>query len=281
MAEASASFGSRWGRFIQERFPPLSHLVLLGLFFVGNRGLRTEDPGREALRFAILVLAFLRLRIQDDLKDLSGDRALHPERPLPRGLIAPAEAWVVSFALAGLEALLALALGSTALVWWGVWFGFSLLMVREFFVGKWLAPHPELYALAHTPFALFAGWFLAGGLATPAVWRFGLVNWAVFTVFEFSRKTYGRDEEPKGAVSYSKRWGPGGAVLLSLATLVGACLAAVWALEDWGFMVFVLPLAAAGQAYVTVPTSKRARVFRVCAMASVLVIYAAAAWQRR
>jgi 4-hydroxybenzoate polyprenyltransferase len=281
MAEAAASFPGRWGRFVRERFRPLPHLVLLGLFFAGNRGLHTGEIGRDALRFAILFLAFLRLRIQDDLKDLPGDRVLHPQRPLARGLIPSTEAWIVSFAIAGLEAACALALGQVVWVWWLAWFGFSLLMVREFFAGRWLEARPELYALAHTPFAMFAGWFLAGGSDVSSVWRFGLANWAAFCVFEFSRKTYGRDEEPESGVSYSKRWGPRGASALSLIALLGMCLAVCWAFGDWVSLVFVLPLAAAGQAYATAPTGRRARVFRVCAMVSVLVIYGVSAWQRR
>ena len=281
MAESAASFPNRWACFVQERFRPLPHLVLFGLFFAGNRGLHGGEIGRDALRFAVLFLAFLRLRIQDDLKDLPDDRTRHPERPLARGLISPPEAWAVSFALAGLEFAGALALGRAALVWWLAWFLFSLLMAREFFAGRWLAPRPEWYAVAHTPFAMFAGWFLAGGPAAPAVWRFGLANWAAFCVFEFSRKTYGRDEEPRSGPSYSRRWGPGGATALSLAALLGMCLAGAWALGDWGILVFVLPLAAAGRAYAALPISKRARIFRVCALFSVLVIYGVSAWQRR
>ena len=281
MTEAVVSFRGRWGPFVQERFRPLPHLVLLGLFFVGNRRIGTEDLGRDVLCFVVLLLAFFRLRIQDDLKDLASDRALYPERPLPRGLIPASEAWAVSSAIAGLEVLVVLALGRAALVWWLVWFGFSLLMMREFFVGKWLEACPELYAVVHTPFAMFAGWFLAGGPVAPDVWRFGLANWAAFCVFEFSRKTYGRDEEPKGGVSYSKRWRPGGAVLLSVTALAGVCLAAASAFGNWRLTAFVLPLAAAGRAYANEPSSKQARMFRVCALVSVLVMYGLAAWQRR
>ena len=45
---------------------------------------------------------------------------------------------------------------------------------------------------------------------------FALVNWSVFNVFEFARKTYGRDESDGRAETYSERLGPLGAVLLSL-----------------------------------------------------------------
>ncbi|MBN1669538.1 MAG: UbiA family prenyltransferase [Kiritimatiellae bacterium] len=180
---------------------------------------------------AATVLIFFRLRIFDELKDYETDKALHPDRPLARGLISTIDAKRMALTVAVLELALAAASGPCAFAAWGVVLLFSLLMYREFFAGAWLRPKMELYAVSHTLVSGWIGLYIATAVSgmlpwrLPAgVWAFALANWAVFNVFEFARKTWARDEETPGIESYSGRLQPWGAALLTLSMVAGSAL---------------------------------------------------------
>jgi len=283
MAEAPPPFLSRWATFVAERFPLGSHLAMAGAFFAGNAAAAVELAGAElrplpaVLGALATLLIFLRLRIFDEIKDCRTDRDAHPERPLARGLISPREAWRVALLLVGAELLLALGCGLPAAAAWGAVFGFSLLMFREFFIGAWLRPKMELYALAHT---LVAGWM--GLLVVAAVagrfpwelpvraWIFLVANWAVFNVFEFARKTWAPEEERAGVESYSSRLRPAGAAALAMGQVLPA-VAFAWPLLAgnagraaglWAAALMAAVPAIAALLYVHSPVRACARLYR-------------------
>ncbi|MBY0451035.1 MAG: UbiA family prenyltransferase [Cyanobacteria bacterium] len=195
-------------------------------------------------RIAIVTLVtffiFFRLRIFDDIKDYETDCRIKPSRPLARKLISLLEAKMVAFALAFAEGLLALYLGTNAFCAWGLLFVYSVLMYREFFVGRWLRPQMEFYALTHTWVAVWIGLFIATALSDTALNMlpiecvvFSGCNWLVFNVFEFARKTFGSDEEtlpedPCHEETYSQRLTPIGAGLLTLFNALLAIAGLYW-----------------------------------------------------
>jgi 4-hydroxybenzoate polyprenyltransferase len=294
MSEPAPGFAARWWTFVRERFEPIGHVLMAGAFFAGNAGAARllvgsrVSAGRAICGGLAVLIVFLRLRIFDEIKDHLTDRDAHPERPLARGLISPAEAKAVAAALAVLEAALALCCGLPALT---AWFGvlvFSLLMYREFFVGAWLRPKMELYAVTHT---LVAGWMglLAAAAASgifawemPAgLWLMVPANWAVFNVFEFARKTWGADEERPGIESYSGRLRPAGAAALSVGQVLlaaGMIFAALRAAGMpraalWTALGLSVPTAAASLFYVVAPRRAAARTFRGVMTAFILGSY--------
>jgi 4-hydroxybenzoate polyprenyltransferase len=241
---------------------------------------------------AVTWLVFLRLRIFDELKDHGTDLKLNPGRPLPRGLISPGEAKLAAFAIAAAEAALACLCGLQAFAAWIVLLLYSLLMYREFFIGPWLRPRLELYAVAHTFAAGWTGLFVAvavSGLALTALPRhvrlFALVNWALFSVYEFSRKTWAREEEREGRDSYSKRLGRGGAVALSTA-LAWAAAAIAFAPLGSGVsrtvpaVLFVFPALAAFP-YLLRPRAVWAVTYRRAMQAYLFIFYVAAGLKMR
>jgi len=95
------------------------------------------------------------------------------------------------------------------------------MMRMEFFVGDWLRPRLELYAITHTFSATLLGMLIHAvttgrqiALAEGAFLLFALGNWFVFNVFEFGRKTFAHEAERAGVDSYSARLNPAGAVAL-------------------------------------------------------------------
>src|SRR5262249_49861480 len=150
------------------------------------------------------------------------------------------------------------------------------LMYREFFVGRWLRPRLTLYAVTHTAVSILLGYSIAAqaaarpltGLPWPLV-LFGPVNWMLFNVFEFARKTYAPQEERAGVDTYSSLYGPWGAVLLT-ASQIAVALALLHLLPDttfsrgaWVAEVFVAALVlAVGGLFAVRRTVLTARLFR-------------------
>jgi len=92
-------------------------------------------------------------------------------------------------------------------------------MYKEFFIGDWLRPKLARYALAHTLVSCWMALFVFSSvtnnyfwLAPKEMWLFVLANWMIFNIFEFGRKTFGKEEERKLVESYSKNFGVPGAV---------------------------------------------------------------------
>jgi 4-hydroxybenzoate polyprenyltransferase len=234
-----------WSLFIQERFPLFKHSVSLLCLFLANASIATESFAfkNSFLCFSIVFLTFFRLRIFDEVKDYPTDCVIHPDRPLARGLISVHVAKMTAFAIMGIELSLSLMLGLPAFVGSVLVCAYSLLMYREFFISSWLRPRLTMYALIHTPVCSCIALFIFSSMAEKYVWQapfsvllFSFVNWLIFNIFEFGRKTYGQEEEKPLNDSYSKRFGSWGAATLVL------LMASLSVLIAWYLGVPALPV---------------------------------------
>ncbi len=294
----------RWGRFVRERFPPASHLPMVAVVTLANAAFagRAEEmpvrPLRLLTTFTVTLLFFFRLRCFDEIKDLEVDLRLNPSRPLARGLLSVRQVLRAIALLAAVELVLCGWLGSRAVLVHAGASAYSFLMYKEFFIGRILRPLLTTYAVAHTFVSILLGWSIAAQ-TTGRAWHemawpvllLGPVNWALFNVFEFGRKTFSPDEERAGADSYSSLFGPAGAAALTLgqialamallAALPGQVLSApaAWPSRAW---TLHLPLAAiviaAAAAYVLSPR-RAARVYRSIVGGYLIAFYAVLAWQ--
>jgi len=177
----------------------------------------------------------------------------------------------VAFGVAAVEGVLAAVCGTHAFAVWAAVLAYTLLMYREFFVGRWLRPRMELYAVTHTFVVVGIGAFVAVAADGPHEIDAFLVataaaNWAVFNVFEFARKTFAPDEERPGVETYSLRWGPRGAIALTMANVIVAAVALLWTAR-----ATIAPFCAAGVVayvvavalpYVVSPRPGRAALYR-------------------
>lgn len=230
-----APFVRRFWAYLAERFPPAAYGLLVALFF-GSAALVARDTGGGTSIFwpgAVVVLGvFFHLRVFDEHKDHDADVAAYPDRVLSRG-------WVTLKQLRGAAAValvvqlgLSLWAGPRALAVWGATVVFTLLMLKEFFVGAWLERRMVLYAITHNP--VVAGLALFGWACTDAAWDWRFA-WYVGAAslgslaFEIGRKMRLPDEEVAGVPSYTSVLGRGRALALlwtvSLGT--GLCLVGV------------------------------------------------------
>lgn len=146
---------SRWLTYVKERMPIPVYVLLGGGFAVSGMSLSPGPlrAGPLLLGFFGVFLFFALLRLMDELKDYDKDLLAHPERPLPRGLLAKGEVNRVIYGLSA--AMIAYAALCGALVGWQsaalylLITAYLWLMYKEFFVGKWLSARPFLYGATH------------------------------------------------------------------------------------------------------------------------------------
>ncbi len=214
-------FIKRWWIFSKERFPILRHILLI-IFYVSANALVAFNSAsfdaiithKEVLCAIAVFFMFFHLRIFDEIKDYKNDLVVHKDRPLARGLITVKEAKQVSVCLITLELFLAFLINRATFIAAVCTVLYSLIMYKEFFIGKWLRPRMATYALTHTLVSCWMSVFVYSAVTGLGFWTisktygmFVLVNWMIFNIFEFGRKTFGKDEEKDLIESYSKRLG--------------------------------------------------------------------------
>jgi 4-hydroxybenzoate polyprenyltransferase len=211
------STSARYLVFVQERFPPGAYLPLIVAFVAAGYVPSATLSGAafQPLRFvaaAVVVgLAFLHLRLVDELKDAEIDRLGRPARPLPRGLVTERELIVVAAAaiVAAIVVAAALGIGPTIAL-------LPATICILFADVEFLAPrliHRDLlvYALVHStvvPLLMVFAWFAASA-AEPSAGLAGLfiLAWGVGLGLEISRKTYAPEEERAFVETYSSALG--------------------------------------------------------------------------
>ncbi len=219
----------RWCQFIKERFNPLANTITIAAFFSANAAIAYMYYPSEFQRnniailtgFLLVWLIFFHMRLFDDIKDFEIDKLVNKERPLPRGLLNTTEYGFGILLCIITEIILACSLGWKILFSYILVLAFTLIMRLEFFIGDWLRPKMELYAVTHTLSASLTGLLIYSMSAGYAIFELPkvlffltLCNWFVFNVYEFGRKTFGVEEEREGVDSYSRRLKPVGAFLL-------------------------------------------------------------------
>ena len=279
------NFLRRWRQFIVERFPLTAQLPLIAAFVVGNQSLAGSLSVESALvGFCVCLLFFLRLRLFDEIKDFAHDRTRNPQRPLPRGLISVDEVRVVLLGIIVIEMGLVWCFAPDALPGYLITFAFSILMFNEFFMRKRLRRHLTTYAVLHTfVAALLANFVAALGTALDVQGgqiTLGALNWALFNLYEFSRKTYAPAEERALVETYSGKFGPQGALALALSQVVLVPLLLAWGgLPSIAGVTIILQVmlgvafAGQGALYLLLATPRAARLYRVGAGIYLLLVY--------
>ena len=230
-----AALPGRLGRFVLERFPPAAYGPLILAFvmcgYVGAARASGVAPQFDARFLAVslaMTLVFLRLRVTDELKDAPLDRLGRPERPLPRGLVTRAELRATAAVCVIGEVVLAVALGTPALVAYGAALVYTRLSARDFFLGQHLHRRLVLYAFLHSPIVplllAVTWWAHPAARAGSALYGLLLLAWGVSLGLEVARKTVAPAEERPYVETYSGVLGQPRAVRLAAFALATGCL---------------------------------------------------------
>jgi hypothetical protein len=289
----------KWLTFVRERFDPGSHFLMIFLFVAGHvtvhavenklDGALTELarlPPLLAL-FCGATAFFFKLRLYDEIKDYEVDLEFNPGRPLARGLVTHRDLHIGIVVCIVFELGLFAVASRLALPALGIAIGYSLLMYKEFFIGRLIRPHLTTYAVSHTVVTVLLSLALFSGLTGKLPWElsraaffFALSNWCLFNIFEFGRKTFATDEERDRVESYSKIFGRFGtvALVLSQAGLSSAC---VWLMQlpGAGWLVTYIAglsglLLAVGAYYALTNRAGPAKLYRAMSSVHIVLVYA-------
>jgi len=277
-----------WRVFQRERFPMRTHLPLIFVLLFAHitlTGFSEVKAWPTIALFFVLLSFFFRMRLFDEIKDYETDCEMNPSRPLPRGILRVRDLKWTIFILFGFELALTCIANPIALVLLLTAQGYSFLMYKEFFIGKFLRLHLTTYAVTHTVVmillsALCSTWlseYLPWQLET-RYWIFAIGCFGVFNVFEFGRKTFAETEEKSGADSYSKVWGRGGAVALNLSQVLLGLGAMGYAYPynslQWLLGGIILAtLFITGINYLISNTATAAKIYRAVSGVTILLIF--------
>ena len=240
-----------WLKFIRERFEPVSHLLMISFFVAVHgaaaRSIFSVQPalGPVLLAFSLALLFFFKLRLYDEIKDYETDLEFNPTRPLARGLLTVRQLERVIALILVFEVTILFFAGDAAAVCGTIAIVYSLLMYKEFFIGRWLRPLLTTYAMTHTIVCSMLSATLLAAFTqklphTIQEWSFIFASWFLFNVFEFGRKTFASIEERDRVPSYSKVFGRRGALVLVLAQLALSTVFYVLAFDQVSIRIALL-----------------------------------------
>ncbi len=246
--------------YLNERFPPIANVLLILTYYSSNQflavALTTPGPVMHYDRWSflgmlMLVSFFFHIRVFDEHKDYEEDCRHYPDRVLQRGLITLRHLKIAGAIAICIELILCALRGPEALAAWAIAFGFSLLMLREFFMPRLLKRHFLLYATSHMLIMPLLS-LLVFSFATrrwpweapPWFWVYAFVGFFVTFNWEVSRKIRAPEQEIDGVESYTKIFGTFGAayVVLLIRAIDTALVAAVgWHLgaSRWFYIALV------------------------------------------
>ena len=222
----------RLSAYLKERFPLLGNVLLIISYYSANQFLakslvHPDTPmtySYKSLFGALTLLClFFHLRVFDEHKDYVEDCKYYPNRVLQRGIITLNELKRLGALAIALEILASIIAGIRALVSTMIALGFSVLMLKEFFVKVWLRRHFLVYVVTHMLimplFSMVIFSFSTDKFpwqAPPLYWLYAFVGFFVTLNWEISRKIRSPEEEIEGVISYTKVWGTYGAAYMVL-----------------------------------------------------------------
>lgn len=252
---------TRLRAYLGERFPLVANGLLILSFYSSNQFLAhaLSQPG-EPMRYDVssllgsvtMLCFFLHMRIFDDHKDYVTDCCYFPDRVLQRGVVKLRELKLLAAVAITSEFALAAMCGPAALLSLLIAFAFSVLMLKEFFVGDWLKQRFLLYASVHMaimPLLAMTVWSFATKQffwqAPVWFWLYSLVSYFLAFNWEVSRKMRVPEDEVEGVDSYTRRFGTFGAAYLVLllrfiSTLLVAFVALHLGLSIWFYALLLL-----------------------------------------
>ncbi len=247
--------------YFSERFPLISHGILIISYYSSNQFLaqvlvKPDSPVQYStftFMGAITIFCmFLHLRIFDEHKDYIEDCKHYPDRILSRGWIKLNHLKIIGGIAIALEIGLSLMRGFEAFVAVLIAIVYSLLMLKEFFIGKWLKKHFLTYAVSHMLimplFALvvFSFTTLQYPWEAPAwFWLYAFVGFFVTFNWEVSRKIRAPEDEIEGVDSYTQAFGTyGAAYIVILIRIIDTAMVSYvgWhlGLSHWFYIVLLI-----------------------------------------
>lgn len=243
-----SAFILRFWVYLKERFPPLSHGILVATFSFSAISYSRICRGAEGFislpnflvcAFTTITLFFL-VRVFDEFKDAKEDAEHRSHLPIPRGLISLKEIGIVGAVVFAAQLIVNLIFIQDLLLIYAIVMLYLLLMGKEFFIGRWLKKHPFFYITSHMfiiplidIYASGFDWELANVAAPIGLIFFFIVSYMNGIVLEIGRKIKSPENEEHN--TYSTSLGMKKASLLYIMVLIIALASNLLASHYAGF----------------------------------------------
>ena len=188
-------------------------MILIGRFLNENQIVALTQI--DLIGIIAFVGHLLVLRVFDEHKDYKVDLINHPERVLSKGVITLTHLKYLALPFPMIAIfwsyLADQSFGPTFFVWL-LMFIYSVLMAKEFFIGKYLTKNLFIYSLSHMLVSpIMVLWPITAGLGKidltiPLIQYTLFISLASGLAYELTRKTRGQDED-KNLDSYNKSFG--------------------------------------------------------------------------
>lgn len=214
----NAGFFRRFWIYLTERFPPLSHGILVATFSFSAISYSRICRGVEGFiswqhfllcAFSTVTLFFL-VRVFDEFKDAEEDKELRTHLPIPRGLISLKEIGAVGIVVFSIQLIVNLWLLPELFWMYSAVILFLVLMGKEFFIPNWLKKHPFFYVTSHMfiipiidMYASGFDWKFDGAAPPTGLIFFFVVSFMNGIVLEIGRKIKSPENEEHNTYSTS------------------------------------------------------------------------------
>lgn len=212
--------------YLNEMFPITSFigtlLMSLGVQLVYLRLFHIGPKFHIQMLFSGIVLTGISLlmRVMDEFKDYPDDLKNYPHRPLPSGRVERKDLKIIAYICVAVVLLLSLT-SQKLLIWALVCLGYTVLMLKWFFIEGKMRKSLPLAFISHHPIVLLNFIYLILGMTI----TFPGVTWEkvyyilplclMFTNWEVARKIRAPEQETE-YVTYSMIFGPRVAISISI-----------------------------------------------------------------
>jgi 4-hydroxybenzoate polyprenyltransferase len=253
--ENNSSFVKRFHIYQKERFPLLSHGLLIASFSFSAisysricRGAAGFVNWQTFLTGIFTTFSlFLLVRIADEFKDAEDDAVSRPQLPLPRGLLSFRELKIIAVVILLLQIGINLVFFPKMLLIYFFVITYLLLMSKEFFVAAWLRKHQFWYVTSHMfiiplidMYASGLDWLQEGVTPPAGLMFFFAVSYMNGIVIEVGRKIRIPEKETPGVLTYSSQLGANSAVILWITVLFATFCLSIAASFFSGYGVMAL-----------------------------------------
>jgi hypothetical protein len=236
--ENDSSFIKRFYIYQKERFPLLSHGVLIASFSFSAISYSRICRGAAGFvnwqTFLVGIFTtislFLLVRIADEFKDAEDDAAYRPQLPLPRGLLSFRELKITAGIITLLQVGITLIFFPKMLIIYFFVITYLALMSKEFFIAAWLKKHQFWYVTSHMFIIPFIDMYASGldwlraEVPPPAgLMFFFAVSYMNGIVIEVGRKIRIPEKETPGVLTYSSMLGANRATVVWIVVLFATC----------------------------------------------------------
>ncbi len=227
MIKRALKISSRFYSYQKDRFPMVVLAISLFPAILSSGAIMSYGPTFTQMGYALVasIVYLLHIRIIDEHRDFGHDNVHHITRPIQAGLITKDELCYVDILAVSIFIVIAISIGTLALMVAIIMLGYSYLAGREFFIGERIRKHFFTYNAVNLVQMLLMQVFVYIVFANSFTFDKLIIFHFLFTsigtvIFEFVRKLKIPGDDGSGKDTYTWYLGFDKSIYIYLALLL-------------------------------------------------------------